>query len=393
MYVLIIALVSILALVGTFVFSIDRLALSSFSLFTGPIGPIAAFEPRITAFALLASLGLALVLVYRAGISIGSRRASLVAFALALSTTPIVLAPRVIGLGFLAAPLLVFFTHQLATRRYRLISIALPLAALFLLGYGAYPLFVLASLLLTSPLRSDPDPRLGELFLVVALAFVAFDQGGLVSGFSIDRLFRFGLVFVGLAAFAVFRVLARGQESAHPFVALALASAVLHLLGDPLGGLAFTLSATVLIARSFESVFRFFEVSNLSSKRLLSIALVVGAIVLTAGQSALLITTTASERMTPRLADSLSSFDQPVAIDERMAPAFEYYSGYEPVPLASDELRVLKSSVLIIPVLEEIDDRYDAYALERVPGYVDDRCFDVIDHDALVEVRVRCSLS
>lgn len=387
---LVIAAALVFAIIATFLFDIDTLSLASFSLFEGPFGDVLSIEPTFSAALLFASLAFSFVLVYLASVRVASKRGALAAIAIVFVSAPVMLAVRSISLGFLAAPLLMLVVYQLSTRKYRLWSIAVPIAALFLLDYAIYPLFVLFSLLLTSPLRSDPDPRLGELFLVVLVAFVAFASWP-SSSFSVDGMLGLGLVFVALSVYGVYRVLARGEERVHPFVALALASAVLLLLGDPFGALALILSAAVLIAVSFESIFAFFDVSNIRFKRAVSFGLFLIALSLTFTQSAFVVS--AVDHMTPELASSLASFDGRVAIDERLAPALAFYSDAEPVPLSSEEVRVLSNASFIVQVIELIDGRFGSFALDRAPSYADDGCFSVVERGVLVEVAVRCDLA
>lgn len=387
---LLIAAALVFAIIATFLFDIDTLSLASFSLFEGPFGDVLSIEPTFSAALLFASLAFSFVLVYLASVRVASKRGALAAIAIVFVSAPVMLAVRSISLGFLAAPLLMLVVYQLSTRKYRLWSIAVPIAALFLLDYAIYPLFVLFSLLLTSPLRSDPDPRLGELFLVVLVAFVAFASWP-SSSFSVDGMLGLGLVFVALSVYGVYRVLARGEERVHPFVALALASAVLLLLGDPFGALALILSAAVLIAVSFESIFAFFDVSNIRFKRAVSFGLFLIALSLTFTQSAFVVS--AVDHMTPELASSLASFDGRVAIDERLAPALAFYSDAEPVPLSSEEVRVLSNASFIVQVIELIDGRFGSFALDRAPSYADDGCFSVVERGVLVEVAVRCDLA
>ncbi|MFT4307826.1 MAG: hypothetical protein ACMXYM_00450 [Candidatus Woesearchaeota archaeon] len=385
-------LVVLVALVYVFValasFSIDRLTFASYGFFTLPL---AAAYPVVAVAVLFAALAGALILVFRAALECSSDRAAWAALALVLVSSPMLLSAFSVSLGYLAAPLLVYFAFQLSTRRYRLVSIALPIAVLFVLGYGHYVLFVLFALLLTTPLRPDPDPRLGELFLLTAVAFIA--TGSVLSfEFSVERALPFGLVFIALGVFATYRVIMRGSRRVDPYVALALASAVLFFLSDPLAPLMLTLSAGVLVAIALEVVMRFFELSRIPFKRLVSFSTVVFFVVLTLVQSVFFLA--AQERMDPGLAASLMSVDEGVvAIDEQLSHALAFYSGAQVVPLTSEEVELLETSPFVIPVIERSEGRFSRVVLSRMPPYVSNECFVAEPRGVLVEVRIRCSLS
>ena len=385
-------LVVLVALAYVFValasFSIDRLTFASYAFFTLPL---VASYPVAAAAVLFAALAAALVLVFRAALECSSDRAAWAAIALVLVSSPILLSAFSVSLGYLAAPLLVYFTFQLSTRRYRLVSIALPIALLFVFGYGHYVLFVLLALLLTTPLRPDPDPRLGELFLLTAVAFIATGSV-LALEFSVERTLPFGLVFIALGVFATYRVIMRGSRRVDPYVALALASAVLFFLSDPLAPLMLTLSAGVLVAIALEVVMRFFELSRIPFKRIISFATIVFFIVLTLVQSVFFLSV--QERMDPSLASSLASVDEGVvAIDERLSHALAFYSGAQVVALSAEEVELFETSAFVIPVIERSEGRFSRVVLSRMPPYASNECFITEQRGALVEVRIRCSLS
>ena len=378
----------LLAIIGTVVFSIDRLSFASYALFTGPLS---FFDERLVASVLLVSLSFSLVVVHRTAVRLSSERAAWSALVLMLVSVPVLLAPLSVSLGFLAVPLLLVFIYQLSTRRYRLVSVAIPIAGLFVLGFGHYALFVLAALLVASPLRPDPDPRLGDLFIVSLLAFIV-SGAFLPSSFSVERALPFGLVFIALVVFAVYRVVSQGSRRADPIVALALSSAVLFFLGDPIAALTLTIAGGVLSSIAFESIFRFFDVSNIRFKRSIAFSLVVFIAALTLTQS--LWFAVLDERMDPQLAASMRSVERgTVAVDERFAPALRYYSHADVVAIPSSEADFIASSRLSIPVLSIVDDRYERIVLFEEPSLVLGSCFSVVEYERLWEVRIRCSLS
>jgi len=333
----------------------------------------------------------ALVLVFMMALEFSSLRAAWAAIVLVLVSSPLLLAPFSINLGFLAAPLLIVLTFQLSTRKYRLVSIALPITALFIIGFGHYAVLVLFALLLTSPLRPDPDPRLGELFMLVVLVFIA-TFASLDFSFSLDHPLPFGLVFIALGVFAAFRAISRGSRKLDPIIALALASAVLFFLSDPLASLMLTLCAGVLVAISLESIFRFFELSRLPFKRVVSFTTIVFFVLLTLAQSLLFVSV--YERMDPGLASSLSSVEGGVVgIDEDLAPALMYFSDARAVALDAEEVEFFASSPFAIPIIERSDERFSRVLVRSVPPYASSECFVVEQKGVLVEVRIRCSLS
>ena len=379
------------AIIALGFYSPDRLVFSSYELFTGTFAVLTAQNPFATAAALFAALALALILVFRLALEVSSERAAWSSMALIFASAPILLAPLSIGLGFLAAPLLILFVFQVSTRRYRLVSIALPIVLLFIIGFGHYVLLVLVALLLTSPLRPDPDPRLGELFLLVSIAFIA-SGSMLPTEFSVDRTIPFGLVLIALAVFATYRVISKGSRRADPIVSLALASAALFFLSDPLAPLMLTLSAGVLVAIAIESIFRFFELSRVPFKRAVAFGTVVVLVMLTLAQSVFFVA--AQERMDPGLASSLASIDEGVvAIDHRLAHALAFYSGATVVALDADDLELFERSVFVIPVIERSEDRFSRVVLASTPPYAQSECFVVEPKGVLVEVRIVCSLS
>lgn len=390
---LVIALASIFALIGTVLFSFSRLVLASFSLFTGPLAPLASWAPRLTVAVLLTALGVAIYLVHISAERIASRRGAWSALLVLLVSAPVLLAPFSVSTADLAAPLGILVAYLLTTRRYGLVTIGLPIAALIVLGYGWFPVLLLAALLVTAPLRSDPDPRLGELFVLTVVGFVVSGPTVDLSGFGVDRIARLGLVFVALVAFAVYLLVSRREEHAYPFIAALLSAAVLYLGGDAFGPLSIVLTGTVLVALAFESILRFIEVSKLRWKALLSIGLVAVAVVLTLTQSVFVIGTGSQDRMNPELAAALGPLSGRVGVSARYAPALEYFSNATAVPLNESEVRTLSTSHLTVPVLRIAKGRFSSFVLFSTPPYASDPCFAVVHNGVLVEVKLECSLS